>query len=155
MKCFKNSLTFVLILATALCIFTACGKKDNEAEIKKASEGYLDAACAFDYEEALKYVAEDSEQYTALKETSAQEQDTKFIDAVKKAVTYKTGDITVAEDGTTATVKFTLSSPDFSNQPDGEYSTWDEYVAGMGTVEVERTLKLKLIDDEWKITDIE
>ncbi len=154
MKCVKKSLIFILILATALCTFTACGEKDNAAEVKKVAEGYLDAACIFDYEAALKYVAKDSEQYTALKETSAQKQDAEFIDAVKKVVTYKLGDITVAEDGTDATATFTLLSPDFSSQPEGEYSTWDEYVADMGTVEVERTLKFELRDDEWKITDI-
>ena len=154
MKCIKNSLIYVLILATALCSFSACGKKDNTAEVKRVAQGYLDSACVFNYEEALKYVAKDSEQYTALKETSAQQQDAQFIDAVKKVVTYKLGDITVSEDGTDSTAKFKLSSPDFSNQPEGEYSTLDEYVAKLGTVEVERTLKFKLIDDEWKITDI-
>ena len=154
MKCFKNSFTFVLILATALCAFTACHKKDNNAEVKKVAEAYLDAACVFNYQEAIKYVAKDSEQYNALKETSEQEQDAQFIDAVKKAVTYRLGNVTLAEDGTTAAVKFTLKSPDFSNPPDIEYSTWDEYVAGMGTVEVERTLELKLIDGEWKVINI-
>ena len=128
MKKFTKVLSLVLVLALSLCMFTACGKSDEEF-VREAIDGYMAAAKAADMKKAAEYCA--GETYDAVIASAEEFTTGEYAEMLKEmmaSIEYEINSVEVNED--TATVTYTVTA---MNQ------------------DSESTLELEKIDGAWKI----
>ena len=128
MKKFTKVLSLVLVLVLSVCMFTACGKSDEEL-VTEVVDGYMAAAKAADMKKAAEYCA--GETYDAVIASVEEFTNSEYAEMLKEMM---------------AGVEYTINSVEVN----GDAATVNYTVSALGQ-ESEDTLDLKKIDGDWKI----